>query len=386
MRKKKWFSCLLLMCLLLTGCTLQETVKEITQNTEVLETVESDSGEKGSAAKKPSSVEGTLEVHYIDVGQGDATLVKCGSHAMLIDGGNNHMGTTVQLYLKKQGVESLDYIIGTHPDADHIGGLDVIAYKYDFDTMIMPDYEKDTKTYLELIDVIKQKNKKITYPIPGTEYNLGEASFMILAPNSNDYGSNANDYSVAFMLKYGNTKFLFTGDAEEESELEMQKYGLPLKADVYKVAHHGSSSATTEAFLDKAAPSYAVISCGEDNSYGHPHAEVLNRLRKLGVEVFRTDEQGSIIAVSDGEKITWNCAADTSWKAGEPLESDKEDQTEDGKSAEENRYILNTNTKKIHLPSCKSAAQIKEKNFEETAKSRSELIDMGYEPCKNCNP
>lgn len=386
MQKKKWFSCLLLLCLLLIGCTAQEAAKDTTQNTKNVEYGQINQSTKGTSSAKESSVDGTLEVHYIDVGQGDATLVKCGSHAMLIDGGNNHLGTTIQLYLKKQGVEFLDYIIGTHPDADHIGGLDVIAYKYDFDTIIMPDYEKDTKTYLELIDVIRQKNKKITYPVPGTEYALGEASFTILAPNSNDYGNNANNYSVALMLEYGGTRFLFTGDAEEESEAEMQENGFPLEADVYKAAHHGSSSASTEGFLEEVNPSYAVISCGEDNSYGHPHAEVLNRLHQRGIEVFRTDQQGSITAISDGENIIWNCDSDTSWKAGEPLESDREEEPDGAATTEETYYILNTNTKKIHLPSCKSVAQIKEKNCEESAKSRSELINMGYEPCKNCNP
>lgn len=385
MRIAKYIYSLLLICILLTGCSQGEP--QSVQRTDY------------AKAEKSESKNGEgLEVHYINVGQGDATLIKCGSHAMLIDGGNNHMGTTVQLYLQKQGVESLDYIIGTHPDADHIGGLDVIAYKLDFDTIIMPDYEKDTKTYEELADVIDAKQKKITYPMPGTVYSLGEADFTILAPNSNDYGSNANNYSVALMLEYGQTRFLFTGDAEEESEQEMLLQSRTnLNADVYKVAHHGSNSASTEAFLHAVQPAYAVISCGEDNSYGHPHAEVLNRLRQMGVEVFRTDEQGSIVAVSDGEKITWNCASDTSWKAGEPRESDDESEVKEAASEEQRAantgeengtvsYILNTNTKKFHLPECKSTAQIQEKNCQESELGREELIQMGYEPCKNCNP
>lgn len=392
MRIMKYISSLLLICLLLTGCSQVD-----------LQPVHESDNAKEEKSETQSTGDGTLEVHYIDIGQGDATLIKCGSHAMLIDGGNNYMGTTVQLYLQKQGVESLDYIIGTHPDADHIGGLDVIAYKFDFDTIIMPDYEKDTKTYEELVDVISGKQKEITYPMPGTVYSLGEASFTILAPNSNDYGSNANNYSVAFMLEYGQTKFLFTGDAEEESEQEMLlESQTDLSADVYKVAHHGSSSASTEPFLEAVQPDYAVISCGEDNSYGHPHAEVLNRLRQMGVEIFRTDEQGSIVAVSDGEKITWNSAPDTNWEAGEPLEPDDEvdvdeavsvngvekaANTKDGKEKNSTTsYILNTNTKKFHLPECRSTTQIQEKNCQESDLDREELIQMGYEPCKNCNP
>ena len=343
------------------------------------------SGQEEKAAKAPdtSKPEGMLEVHYIDVGQGDATLIKCGSHAMLIDGGNNNKGTTVQLYLKKQGVESLDYVIGTHPDADHIGGLDVIVYKYNCDTVIMPDYEKDTKTYQELVDVIHDKNMKITYPVVGEQYALGEAKFTIIAPNSNSYGGNANDYSVAILLEYGKNRFLFTGDAEEASEAEMLTNGIDISADVYKVAHHGSRSASTQEFLNAVHPKYAVISCGEGNSYGHPHAEVLNRLRSMGVEVFRTDEQGSIIASSDGENITWNCSATDSWQSGEQTESDRENADN---VTEQTTYVLNTNTKKFHRETCGNVSQIKEENFQKVQMSREELEQSGYSPCKNCNP
>ena len=302
---KKYLSILLILCICLTACTTTNqatsTSEKSQSDTTSGEAVQSGQEEKAAKAPDTSKPEGTLEVHYIDVGQGDATLIKCGSHAMLIDGGNNDKGTTVQLYLKKQGVESLDYVIGTHPDADHIGGLDVIVYKYNCEKVIMPDYEKDTKTYQELVDVIHDKNMKITYPVVGEQYALGEAKFTIIAPNSNSYGGNANDYSVAILLEYGKNRFLFTGDAEEASETEMLSNGIELSADVYKVAHHGSRSASTQEFLNAVRPKYAVISCGEGNSYGHPHAEVLNRLRSMGVEVFRTDEQGSIIASSDGE-------------------------------------------------------------------------------------
>lgn len=317
---KKYLSILLILCMCLTACTATNqatsTSEKSQSDTTSGEAVQSGQEEKAAKAPDTSKPEGTLEVHYIDVGQGDATLIKCGSHAMLIDGGNNNKGTTVQLYLKKQGVESLDYIIGTHPDADHIGGLDVIVYKYNCDTVIMPDYEKDTKTYQELVDVIHDKNMKITYPVVGEQYALGEAKFTIIAPNSNSYGGNANDYSVAILLEYGKNRFLFTGDAEEASEAEMLTNGIDISADVYKVAHHGSRSASTQEFLNAVHPKYAVISCGEGNSYGHPHAEVLNRLRSMGVEVFRTDEQGSIIASSDGENITWNCSATDRGRAG----------------------------------------------------------------------
>lgn len=384
---KKYLSILLILCMCLTACTTTNqatsTSEKSQSDTTSGEAVQSGQEEKAAKAPDTSKPEGTLEVHYIDVGQGDATLIKCGSHAMLIDGGNNNKGTTVQLYLKKQGVESLDYVIGTHPDADHIGGLDVIVYKYNCDTVIMPDYEKDTKTYQELVDVIHDKNMKITYPVVGEQYALGEAKFTIIAPNSNSYGGNANDYSVAILLEYGKNRFLFTGDAEEASEAEMLTNGIDISADVYKVAHHGSRSASTQEFLNAVHPKYAVISCGEGNSYGHPHAEVLNRLRSMGVEVFRTDEQGSIIASSDGENITWNCSATDSWQSGEQTESDRENAAN---VTEQTTYVLNTNTKKFHRETCGSVSQIKEENFQKVQTSREELEQSGYSPCKKCNP
>ena len=384
---KKYLSILLILCMCLTACATTQPDTSTSGKDRLDTTSEKtlQSGQEGKAAKAPdtSKPEGTLEVHYIEVGQGDATLIKCGSHAMLIDGGNNNKGTTVQLYLKKQGVEFLDYVIGTHPDADHIGGLDVIVYKYNCDTVIMPDYEKDTKTYQELVDVIHDKNMKITYPVVGEQYALGEAKFTIIAPNSNSYGGNANDYSVAILLEYGKNRFLFTGDAEETSEAEMLTNGIDISADVYKVAHHGSCSASTQEFLNAVQPKYAVISCGEGNSYGHPHAEVLNRLRSMGVEVFRTDEQGSIIASSDGENITWNCSATDSWQSGEQTESDRENSAN---VTEQTTYVLNTNTKKFHRETCGSVSQIKEENFQKVQTSREELEQSGYSPCKNCNP
>lgn len=400
---KKYLSILLILCMCLTACTTTNqatsTSEKSQSDTTSGEAVQSGQEEKAAKAPDTSKPEGTLEVHYIDVGQGDATLIKCGSHAMLIDGGNNNKGTTVQLYLKKQGVESLDYVIGTHPDADHIGGLDVIVYKYNCEKVIMPDYEKDTKTYQELVDVIHDKNMKITYPVVGEQYALGEAKFTIIAPNSNSYGGNANDYSVAILLEYGKNRFLFTGDAEEASEAEMLTNGIDISADVYKVAHHGSRSASTQEFLNAVHPKYAVISCGEGNSYGHPHAEVLNRLRSMGVEVFRTDEQGSIIASSDGENITWNCSATDSWQSGEQTESDRENSEDenpgdensgnaisDAVTSEQTTYVLNTNTKKFHRETCSSVSQIKEENFQKVQMNREELEQSGYSPCKNCNP
>lgn len=293
-----------------TAQTLRETGSGDTAQTA---SVAGKSGDTAQGSKAAGAQE--TEIHYIDVGQGDATLIGSGGHTMLIDCGQNDQGTALQLYLTKQGVERLDYLVLTHPDADHIGGADVIITKFEIDTVFMSDYEKDNKTYREVIDALDAKGLSWSVPQPGEVYPLGEAQFTILAPNR-EY-DDPNNASIALLFQNGENTFLFTGDAEEEAENDILANGLSVRADVYKAGHHGSDTASSEAFLEAVSPEYALISCGEGNSYGHPHAEVLNRLRAMGVKVFRTDEQGSIIAWSDGSEITWNCAPSETWQSGE---------------------------------------------------------------------
>lgn len=264
---------------------------------------------------KESDTLSELSIHFIDVGQGDSTLILCDDHAMLIDAGDNTKGTAVQLYLTKQGIEKLDYLVLTHPDADHIGGADVIITKFDIDHVFMSDYAQDTKTYEEVLDALKYKNESWSMPGAGSTYALGDAEFTVLAP-LNTY-DNANDSSIALMLTHGEKRFLFTGDCSENAEDDLVADGQDLSADIYQVGHHGSRYSSSQTLMDAVSPTYAVISCGEDNSYGHPGAEVLNRFRAMGIQVFRTDEQGSIVATSNGTDITWNCAPSDTWKAGE---------------------------------------------------------------------
>lgn len=258
-----------------------------------------------------------MQVHFLDIGQGDATVITCGSHSMLVDAGNNNKGTVIQDTLQHLGIKKLDYLIGTHPDSDHIGGLDVIITKFPTDALLMPDCKKDTKTYDEVVHAASYQNLKITHPKAGSTYQLGnDASFTILGPLKKY--SNANDNSICFLLQHGDNRFLFTGDAEEDAESDMLAAREDIAADVYKVSHHGSKTATSETFFKKVSPIYAIISCGEDNSYGHPHAEVLNRLRAAAVQLFRTDDQGTVIALSDGTNITFNSAPSDNWTPGEP--------------------------------------------------------------------
>lgn len=268
----------------------------------------------GVRSENSTGESGLLEVHFLDVGQGDATLIKYGEHAMLIDAGENDSGTKIQAYLNSQGVTGLDYVIGTHPDSDHIGGLDVIIYKFDCKTVMLPDYKKDTKTYRDVLGAMKSKAYNNTLPQPGKQYPLGDAVFTIVAPNGT-YDA-ANNNSIGILLSYGDRSFLFTGDAEEAAEQDIVANGINIDCDVYHAGHHGSKTSSSEELLNAASPAYAVISCGEGNRYGHPHAQTLNQLRYRGIQVFRTDEQGTIVARTDGVNISWNASPSETWKAG----------------------------------------------------------------------
>lgn len=248
---------------------------------------------------------GTMKVHFIDVGQGDSMLIEAEDAAMLIDAGGNNQGSVVVDYLKAHNISQLDYVIGTHPHSDHIGGLDTVLDAIPVEAVIMPDVVHDTKTFEDVLDALERNSLKITKPVTGATYSLGQASFTILAPNSSTY-EELNDYSIVIRLTNGKNSFVFTGDAGTLSEEEMLADGTDLSADVLKLAHHGSTTASSESFLDAVNPAYAVISVGKNNDYGHPHAEILQRIKDKDIKLYRTDAQGTIIFTSDGKNITVN--------------------------------------------------------------------------------
>ncbi|MDN5276106.1 MAG: competence protein ComEC [Clostridiales bacterium] len=252
--------------------------------------------------EKDGIINDGLTVHFIDVGQADSILITMKDAAMLIDAGNNADSQLVVDYIKDRGITALDYVVATHPHEDHIGGMDAVINAFEVESIIMPRVDSTTKTFEDVLEAISNKGLKITPPVPGTKYSLGEAEFTILAPNSASY-EDTNDYSVAIKLQYGATSFLFTGDAGFESEGEMLEKGYDLRADLLKVAHHGSKYSTSMEFLEAVQPKIAVISVGEDNDYGHPAPETIQRLRQAGAEIYRTDESGTIIATSDGKAI-----------------------------------------------------------------------------------
>lgn len=292
---------------------------EDAENSETEDTVE----------EKEDVIEGHLEVHFVDVGQGDCSLI-CyiddnlengdDSAAMLVDAGDNSCGTLVRNYVSKHAPNGeLEYFICTHPDADHIGGAASVVsnVKILSEKVWAPDFKKDSKTYDNLLNEVNNKWYSYEMPKLGYTYSLGKASFEFVAPTKDHTDVNSN--SLVFKIWLGNDSFLFVGDCEEEEELEILsgKYVKDVNSDVLKVGHHGSKTATSEQFVFAVAPAYAVISCGEGNSYHHPHAGALNNLMANDVNLFRTDVQGTIVATSYGNGIKWNASPCDDWTPGE---------------------------------------------------------------------
>ncbi|AOQ23980.1 hypothetical protein MTAT_06180 [Moorella thermoacetica] len=252
----------------------------------------------------PREEAGKLRVHFLDVGQGDAILVQLpGGQNILIDAGTNEAGPVVVQDLKQYAVAKLDYVIGTHPHEDHIGGLDQVINTFPVGKVYLPRVNNNTASYRELLLAIKNKGLKVTEARAGVSIPLGDGvQALFINPAKKNY-DDLNDWSAVLRLTYGQTSFLFTGDAGSAAEEEMLASHQPLRADVLKVAHHGSRTATGTAFLKAVAPTYAVISVGKGNDYGHPHAQTLKRLQQAGVKVYRTDRDGTITAVSDGREV-----------------------------------------------------------------------------------
>lgn len=376
------------------GESAKETADELSESAEDPEIDEN--------AENPAEVEGTLEVHFIDVGQGDATLLSCNGHNLLIDAGDGSKGTTVQLYLTKHGVKSLDAVIWTHPDADHIGGADVIVTKYDIGTVYQSQKDADTMEYAELMDAMSYRGYKPIVPKPSDSFMLGDAEVLFIGPwRSFD---NDNDNSLMCLVQFGGTRFLLTGDAEESAEIDIVDLGIEFTVDVYKAGHHGSRTSSTEELLNLVKPEYAVISCSDDNSYGHPHAEVLSRFKDKNIKVFRTDEQGSIVAVSDGSKITWSTTPSESWKPGAAngasneasSESDKNKSDDSSKNSGGNYgygtapegavYIGNARNMKLHKASCSGLPHSHNQVLFDTLDEAKAAGYLQENQCKICKP
>ena len=330
--------------------------------------------------------EGELRVSFIDVGQGDSEFIELpNGETLLIDAGTNETGADVVNYIESLGYSSIDYVVGTHPHEDHIGGLDDVIRTFDVESVYMPKVTADTKTFEDVLDAVDEKGLTINTAKAGVTLVDGDRlSVKMLAPVLDEY-DNTNDYSAVIKVVYGDTSFLFTGDAEEYAESLITG---DVSADVLKVGHHGSSTSTGEAFLERVSPSYAVISCGLGNSYGHPHTETIEKLG--GIPVFRTDEMGTIVATSDGSEISFRTLGKSDTGNAAQPEAPQDTETAASSGYDEgldisDGYILNTNSKKIHLPDCSAVDNMSDSNKAYTD-DYDQAISEGYTPCKICNP
>ncbi|WP_105616069.1 ComEC/Rec2 family competence protein [Vallitalea okinawensis] len=248
----------------------------------------------------PVNTDISMVVHFIDIGQGDSTLIEYKDWDILIDGGDNRMATELIDYLNQQEIDDIDLMIATHMDADHIGGLDIILAEYQVEEIIDSGTEKDTKTYRDYANAISAEGA-VYQEDKDYVYEMDDLFSIEIIETGDDY-KDENDNSVVCQINYGNMNFLFTGDMESEAEKNsLQKYG---DVDVLKVGHHGSRTSTTDMFLQTTRPEYAIISCGEGNKYGHPHSETVDKLNNIGARIYRTDEKGTIVLKTDGNSIT----------------------------------------------------------------------------------
>lgn len=255
-----------------------------------------------SSNKTAIQADSSFLVNFLDVGQGDATLVECDNHYLLIDGGPPEASSLLYSYLSKRGINKLDYLVSTHPDTDHTGGLPGALQVAKVGRAFSPVTHAPEKSFNAMLKYLGKQGIELEVPKAGQEFDLGSAKVQVIAPVYR--ADNDNDNSIMLRIVYGQTSFLFTGDASRESERAVVEAGYTLASDVLKVGHHGSASSTSYPFLREVMPRFAVISVGKDNPYGHPTKRVLSRLADAGAKVYRTDLSGHINVKSNGKTIS----------------------------------------------------------------------------------
>lgn len=255
---------------------------------------------------------GQIKVHFIDVGQADCILIQSDDKNMLIDAGNNNDSETVVAYLKEHGIKRLDYVIGTHGHEDHIGSLDTVIYEFEIGELFLPRQIYDSKSYRDVLKAARSVGIGITVPAFKDVRSLGEARFIFVTPDAKEDYEDVNDSSLGIRITNGAHSFLMCGDISKEMEKRLIRSRIYLQSDVLKLNHHGSSDTSSQVFLKAVAPKYAVISCEANNEFGHPHKSTMKKLKELHIELFRTDEQGSIVFTSNGKQLTCNVTPVTS--------------------------------------------------------------------------
>lgn len=249
--------------------------------------------------EKEEKINPNLEVEFIDVGQAESIFIKQDGHNILIDAGNNADGKLLVKYLKNKGIKKFDYVVGTHPHEDHIGGLDDIINEFEIEHILMPDVTNNTKTFEDVLNAIEKKNLEIEIPTIDETFTAGDLNFKVIYTGTNEEDLNSD--SIVLRMDYKNNSYLFTADLTGDIEKELLEKDIDV--NIYKVAHHGSTYSNTYEFLERVTPKYAIISCGKDNDYYYPHIKALNRIKKHTKEIYRTDQDGTIIVKDDGENI-----------------------------------------------------------------------------------
>ena len=330
--------------------------------------------------------ESFFEAHFIDVGQADCALIICDGETLLIDAGNVPDGDLVVSYLKEQSIEELDYVISTHAHEDHVGGLGEVLSEFTVtNTVFAPEKGADTDCYRDFLSAVAAQELTLTVPEAGSELSFGSSTLTFITPLSVAVPG-TNNTSLVIKIEYGETSFLFAGDIERDAESGVLDTGRDISADVLKIAHHGGATSTTYPFLREVMPEIAVISVGNDNSYGHPTEEVLSKLRDAEVTVYRTDMQGHIVIKSDGQNLTVTTEKNQDAETNPTIPSapDTPDIPDTPEIPDEyGEYIGNINSKKLHTPTCSSLP--KEENRIYFASVDSAISD-GYTACSRCKP
>lgn len=374
----------------LSGCSSQGILQAgaLESGSEQTEAVQAENvqEEAGSQDDQRGDSQEELSVTYLDVGQGNAVLVRQGDQAMLIDGGPRESSSFVVSYLEQQGIQKLDYVLISHFDEDHLAGAIGALYKFPVETLITADYETDSSIYDSYKEAVEEKGYVPVHPSLGDTFSLGSGSFRIISPVS--YGhEDENQDSVGIILENGSDRFFIGGDIGLEGEKEILEAGVDIQADVMLMNHHGSH--VSREFFQAVNPSWAVISCGAGNSYGHPRQDTVELIQEFQVPLFRTDKQGTITAVSHGQGITFDQEPCNDYTPGDSTQGE-EDTLEDTRTALSNStredcdYILNIHTKKIHLPDCSSVKTMDEDNMAFYKGDEDAFLSRGYTPCGNC--
>lgn len=339
------------------------------------------SADPASSAPSTTTPSGQLKAHFIDVGQGDSILVQTPEKNILIDGGTKAAGSSVVNYIKKQGIDKLDMVISTHPHEDHIGGLISVLQAFPVAEIIDPAVAHTTKTFEEYLTLIDQKDIKFTEGRAGMSRDLGGDAKMELLHPSSPSSSDLNNASIVARVTFGQVSFLFSGDAESKAESQILDRGYTLASTILKVGHHGSRTSTSQTYLNTVKPKAAVIMCGKDNTYGHPHEETLQKLAAAEVDIYRTDLHGTVVIQTDGQTYDINVKQPYQYV---PQKVPEEPESKPAATTPE-QFVGSKKSDKYHYPICRYAESIKPEN-EIWFDSVQEAKGKGYVPCGVCRP